>query len=208
MFKIDDRVIATADGGVFFKKGNEGTVVRVSGNLLDVQWDEPHYESGRWFVDQSNVAILSRQYREPVDVFEGAMADAKELLDVIQNSGYPDNNPKTAIGVTKVPLHLVPPSAKHFLGLALADGARKYGAYNWRDHAISISVYKAAAERHLDAFWDGEDLAPDSQVHHVAHAMACCALILDALTIGKLNDDRPAKGAAPQLQVEYATKGK
>lgn len=117
---------------------------------------------------------------------------------------YPDNNPKTAIGATKVPLHLVPPSAKHFLAEALANGAAKYGPYNWRDAAISVSVYKAAAERHMDAFWDGEDLASDSGVHHVAHAMACCALILDALSIGKLHDDRPTHGASPQLQREYA----
>lgn len=118
-------------------------------------------------------------------------------------SGYPDNNPKTAIGVTKVPLHLVPPSAKHFLALALADGARKYGPYNWRDAAISVSVYKSALERHMDAYWDGEDRAPDSGVHHVAHAMACCALILDAMTVGRLNDDRPTAGAAPDLQSSY-----
>lgn len=121
---------------------------------------------------------------------------------------YPDNNPKTAIGVTKVPLHLVPPSAKHFLAEALADGARKYGPYNWREHDISISVYKAALERHMDAFWDGEDLASDSGVHHAAHAMACLAIMLDAMTIGKLNDDRPVKGAAAELQAAYATNKK
>lgn len=118
-------------------------------------------------------------------------------------NGYPDNNPKTAIGVTKVPLHLVPPSAKHFLAQALADGARKYGPYNWREHAISISVYKAAMERHMDAFWDGEDYASDSGVHHAAHAMACLAIMLDAMTIGKLHDDRPSKGASPELQAKY-----
>lgn len=118
--------------------------------------------------------------------------------------GYPDNNPKTAIGVTKVPLHLVPPSAKHFLALALADGAKKYGPYNWRDAAISVSVYKSALERHVDAFWDGEDAARDSGIHHIAHAMACCALILDAMTVGCLNDDRPTKGASPRLQAEFA----
>lgn len=121
---------------------------------------------------------------------------------------YPDNNPKTAIGVTKIPLHLIPPSAKHFLAEALANGASKYGAFNWREADISISVYKAACERHMDAFWDGEDFAADSGVHHVAHAMACCALILDALTIGKLNDDRPPKGASPRLQAEYAERNK
>lgn len=117
---------------------------------------------------------------------------------------YPDNNPKTAMGAKKVPLHLVPPSAKHFLALALANGAEKYGPYNWRDAAISVSVYRAALERHMDAFWDGEEVAPDSGVHHVAHAMACCALILDAMTVGRLNDDRPTPGAAGRLQAEYA----
>jgi hypothetical protein len=121
---------------------------------------------------------------------------------------YPDNNPKTLVGAAKVPLHLVPPSATHFLAMAMADGAKKYGPYNWRTSPISISTYKSAAQRHWDAFWDGEDLAPDSQVHHLAHAMACCALLLDAMTVGVLVDDRPAKGAAPQLQAEYANKDK
>jgi hypothetical protein len=107
-----------------------------------------------------------------------------------------------------VPLHLVPPSAKHFLAMALADGARKYGPYNWREHNISVSVYKAALERHMDAFWDGEDLASDSGVHHAAHALACIAIMLDAMTIGMLHDDRPTKGAAAKLQAEYATKEK
>lgn len=105
-----------------------------------------------------------------------------------------------------MPLHLVPPSAKHFLAEALGDGARKYGPYNWRDSKISISTYKAAMERHMDAFWDGEDYAADSGVHHVAHAMACCALILDAMSIDMLVDDRPTPGATPILQKEYVTK--
>lgn len=119
-------------------------------------------------------------------------------------SGYPDHNPKTAMGAKKVPLHLVPPSAKHFLAQAMADGAKKYGPYNWREHQISVSVYYSALNRHMDAFWDGEDLAQDSGVHHVAHAMACCALILDALSVGMLNDDRPKAGASPKIQADYA----
>jgi hypothetical protein len=116
---------------------------------------------------------------------------------------YPDNNPKTLVGAKKVPLHLVPPSAKHYLALALENGATKYGPYNWRDAKISISTYKSALERHMDAYWDGEDVAPDSGIHHVAHAMACCALILDAYSIGMLVDDRPAKGASPRLQEDF-----
>lgn len=118
---------------------------------------------------------------------------------------YPDNNPKAAIGAMKVPLHLVPPSAKYYLALALENGAAKYGPYNWRNNAISISTYKAALERHWDAYWDGEELAKDSGIHHIAHAMACCALVLDAMTVGKLIDDRPRAGAASSLQEEYVS---
>lgn len=118
---------------------------------------------------------------------------------------YPDNNPKTAVGAAKVPLHLVPPSAKHYLAMALADGARKYGPYNWRDSRISVSVYVAAVQRHIDAFWDGEDCAEDSGVHHLAHAMACLALLLDAKGVDMLQDDRPTPGAIHALQSGYAT---
>lgn len=138
--------------------------------------------------------------------YEDAVNEMKRYSESdlhINSSGYPDNNPKTAVGATKVPLHLVPPSATHYLALALEDGAKKYTPYNWRDKAISVSTYYAAAKRHMDAYWDGEDLATDSKVHHLAHAMACFALLLDAQSVGKLVDDRPPKGASPELQRNF-----
>jgi hypothetical protein len=132
-----------------------------------------------------------------------AAAPAAAPALAIPAGGYPDHNPKTAAGASKVPLHLVPPSAKHFLAQAMLAGARKYGPYNWRDASISVSVYRAAAERHWDAFWDGQDLDPETGNHHVAHAMACCGIMLDAWSIGRLIDDRPSAGAAARLQAEF-----
>ena len=119
---------------------------------------------------------------------------------------YPDNNPKTLTGVTKIPLHLVPPVAIHHEALAFADGATKYGPYNWRDKQVSSSIYYAAAMRHLMAWWDGEELSEDAGVKHLAHARACLAILLDAESINKLNDDRPTKGAASALQKENIKK--
>lgn len=121
-------------------------------------------------------------------------------------AAYPDNNPKTVIGATKVPLHLVPPSSTHYLALAFEDGGKKYGPYNWRDLAVSSETYYGAAKRHMDAWWDGEDIAQDSKVHHLAHAMACFAIILDAMSVDKLVDNRPSPGASPRLQEEYKCK--
>lgn len=117
---------------------------------------------------------------------------------------YPDNNPKTLMGVQKVPLHLVPPSSTHYLALAFKDGAAKYGPYNWRDKTVSSSIYIGAVKRHIDAWFDGEEVSADAGVHHLAHAMACLAIILDAQSVEKLNDDRPTKGAASRLQQEFA----
>lgn len=109
----------------------------------------------------------------------------------LPDAPLPDNNPKTVFGVSKSPLHLIPPPAL----LALADvfglGARKYGAYNWRTKKVSASVYQAAALRHLLAWWDGEDLDAESRRTHLAHAMACCAILIDAEAHDALNDDRP-----------------
>lgn len=109
---------------------------------------------------------------------------------------YPDNNPKTIFGVQKTPMHLVPPSAKRAMALAFKDGAAKYGPYNWREKTVSASVYYAAMQRHIDDWWDGENEAADSGVDHLAHAMACLAILIDAKLCGKLNDDRVRLHAA------------
>lgn len=105
-----------------------------------------------------------------------------------------DTNPKDLVGLTKLPLRLVPPVAMARMAEALENGASKYGPHNWREFGVSASVYYEAALRHLFAWADGEDEAPDSRVHHLAHAMACLAIMFDAMEIGKLNDDRPVPG--------------
>lgn len=108
-----------------------------------------------------------------------------------------DGNPKTRQGLRKAPIHLVPVVPSYFEAYAFADGARKYGPFNWRDEAVSVSVYYAACRRHLDAFWDGRDVDPVSLCHELGHARACLGILLDALECGTLNDDRPTKGGLP-----------
>ncbi len=102
-----------------------------------------------------------------------------------------DTNPKTRFGMAKPGVADVPPVALIHLGLAMRDGAQKYGRVNYREHPVTASVYYEAAMRHLMAWWDGEDSAEDSGVHHLGHVMACCAILLDTEAQGTLNDDRP-----------------
>jgi len=100
-------------------------------------------------------------------------------------------NPKDAIGSTKLPMHLIPGTAKAFMALAFLEGALKYGKYNWRVAGVRASIYLDAMERHMEKWKNGEEVDPVTGVPHLASVMACSAIILDARAVGKLNDDRP-----------------
>lgn len=108
-------------------------------------------------------------------------------------------NPKTLAGAKKVPLHLVPPSFIIQTSRAMELGAKKYGPYNWRDKAVPVLTYLAAAQRHILSYQDGEELDPESGAPHLAHAAACMAIVLDAQQVGMLIDDRPKAGRTGQL---------
>ena len=103
-------------------------------------------------------------------------------------------NPKDAIGSDKLPLHLWPASATALGCLGLLDGALKYGRNNFREIGVRASIYADAAERHLKAWFEGEDTDPDSGLPHLAHALACVAILVDAQASDKLNDDRNLAG--------------
>lgn len=81
----------------------------------------------------------------------------------------------------------------------MMNGTSKYGPYNWRDKAVKASIYVDACKRHIDAWFEGEETATDSKVHHLGHAIACLAIILDAQEIGNLVDDRPLSSPYPQV---------
>jgi hypothetical protein len=114
--------------------------------------------------------------------------------EIVYMSGYPDDNPKTAFGEAKVKLSDTPTVGIQDMGKVFTGGAAKYGRFNWRDHAVSATVYYDAAQRHLMAWFKGEDIDPESGVSHLAHVMACCNILMDAENHGKLNDNRLTTG--------------
>jgi hypothetical protein len=103
-------------------------------------------------------------------------------------------NPKDAVGCDKLPLHLWPASATMMGCLALLDGMLKYGRSNFREAGVRASIYYDACNRHMNAWFEGEDTDPDSGLPHLAHALACIAVIVDAQAADKLVDDRMYPG--------------
>ena len=129
---------------------------------------------------------------------------AKTLLRLPSSDQKP-SNPKDAIGSDKLPLHLWPTTATAMGCVGMMEGLSKYGRNNFREHGVRASVYVAACKRHLDAWFEGEDCAPDSGVPHLANALSCLAIIVDAKASGKLNDDRNYRGEGYRVLVEELT---
>jgi 5'-deoxynucleotidase YfbR-like HD superfamily hydrolase len=128
----------------------------------------------------------------PVSVF---VEEVSEVIGVpVSVLGTKPTNPKDAIGSDKLPLHLWPKTATLYGSLAMLDGALKYGRSNWRESGVRASIYVDALDRHVGAWFEGEDLDPDSGVPHLSHALACLAILVDALATGNLVDDRQFPG--------------
>jgi hypothetical protein len=75
-------------------------------------------------------------------------------------------------------LALIPSSLLIEVGKVLTYGAKKYSAHNWR-HGISQERLLSAALRHIVAYNEGENLDPESNLHHLAHAICELAFAMD-----------------------------
>lgn len=111
------------------------------------------------------------------------------------NNNTKDTNPKDAIGCKKVPIHVIPFQVLNEVGLALLEGALKYGAYNWRIAGVRASIYfDAQVGRHLSAWLEGEDIDKASNINHITKAIAGLIVLRDSMIQGNWVDDRPPKG--------------
>lgn len=100
-------------------------------------------------------------------------------------------NPKDAIGSAKAPTFTVPTTIQAEDGLAMLEGALKYGRHNYRAAPVRASVYIDALRRHLNRWIEGEDIDAESNLSHLTKARACLGIMRDAQICGTLIDDRP-----------------
>ena len=101
------------------------------------------------------------------------------------------------LGILKIPYSTISQPVIAEVGVAMLEGALKYGRHNYRAIGVRASVYfDAVVARHLAAWWEGEDIDPDSDLHHITKAIAGLCVIRDAMIQGKFVDDRPPKSPA------------
>lgn len=104
-------------------------------------------------------------------------------------------NPKDAIGISKAPMSTVPAAVLAEVGVAMLEGACKYGRSNFRIAGVRSSVYYDATMRHLMAWWEGEDTDPDSGMSHITKAITSLVVLRDAIIQDMCTDDRPPRSA-------------
>jgi hypothetical protein len=117
-----------------------------------------------------------------------------------------DTNPKDAVGIKKSPLSVVPTQVIHEVGLGMLEGALKYGRHNYRIAGVRASVYYDATMRHLNQWWEGEDIDPASNLSHITKAITSLVVLRDAMLNDKCTDDRPPSVLNPEWMEDYNKK--
>lgn len=87
---------------------------------------------------------------------------------------------------------LLPQEFLELTAQVLTYGAQKYSANNWAKGA-DWSRYFSAMQRHLWAWWSGEDKDPETDITHLAHAACCLAFLMAYENRGLGKDDRFGK---------------
>ena len=104
----------------------------------------------------------------------------------------------------KLQLSLIPSSFIKGIGRVLTFGAKKYSARNWEQGIDYDRVY-SALQRHLNDWWGGERVAPESGIHHLYHA-GCCLMFLSFYEQKGMHldwDKRPWTQASPEPELPF-----
>lgn len=138
--------------------------------------------------------------QKDLDEGRGPWANSEQFKHVLSDATIEkgvvikkDTNPKDSVGVHKVPISTIPLPVLYEVGLAMLEGARKYGRHNYRESGVRASVYYDALWRHIGAWWEGEDTDYASDLHHITKAIATLVVLRDSQIAGNWVDDRPPK---------------
>lgn len=145
--------------------------------------------------DETDYRPIDKLFGKPLKEFKDTFSAETVLMD----SFFPSSkttNPKDALGIKKVPFSTISWPVLAELGVAMLEGALKYGRHNYRTIGVRASVYVDAANRHLASYWEGEDIDPDSGLSHITKAIASLVVLRDAMINDKFTDDRPPRPPA------------
>jgi hypothetical protein len=105
-----------------------------------------------------------------------------------------ESNPKDGVGSRKWrQLSGLPTRVLWEVGVAMLEGALKYGRHNYRYAGVRATVYTDAALGHITQWLEGEDIDADSHLSHITKAITSLIVLRDGMIEGNFVDDRPMK---------------
>jgi hypothetical protein len=104
--------------------------------------------------------------------------------------GTPDPNQSYKLDEGKLRYDLLPPLAMDELVRVYTFGVQKYAARNW-EKGLPWTKWFAAIMRHVMDWLKGENLDPESGIHHMAHAAWNCLALTEYYLRKTGQDDRP-----------------
>lgn len=87
-------------------------------------------------------------------------------------------------------MELMPPFALEAIAEVFTFGAQKYSGWNWAN-GIEFSRVYGALQRHMNAWYRGEDADPETGKSHLHHAGCCIMMLIELERFHKQCDDRP-----------------
>lgn len=164
--------------GQFYANGNGDKC-----EILSIEDKKVHYYN------------TENQYRYSVNLQGYMVKDRSHVLDLVA-PWKEIENPKKQFGAEKYSSSSVPACVIGDISLGTLEGNLKYGFYNYRGVKIEAKTYYDAAERHLKAWWEGEDIDPDSGLNHITKALSSLVIMRDAMINENIVDNRPPKAKA------------
>jgi len=160
--------------------------------------EEEKNHGARYAEERRNQPVIDAELRRPIDVADVRavmykMDQEKALENLVNKNDFKPTNPKDILATTRLDLTTFPDTAVVYGSLGMMEGHLKYGAFNYRVGGVLASVYIAAARRHMAKYYNGEWADQKTEVPHLASALACIAIIIDAHECGVLTDDRPPR---------------
>jgi hypothetical protein len=148
--------------------------------------------------DSYHLSTIFDKGKVVVEPFPIGVVQADQRLPSERHDPAKCSHPDCSGGGTKADdnklrFDLIPTAPLRAWATVKTFGSKKYGDRNW-EKGIPFSRVYAALQRHLVAWFGGEDLDPESKESHLAHAMCNVGFLLEyMLRYDKFKkfDDRP-----------------
>ena len=150
--------------------------------------------------DQIEEKYGSREWKEPEPIKSPVSPEDEwkppfgKRPPVSERKPTNPENPKDMVGVAKWRQSFcISPRVMWGVGVAMLEGALKYGRFNYRRAGVRASIYVDAAKGHIDSWIEGENIDADSRLHHLDKAIASLIVVRDSIYEGNFVDDRPMR---------------